>query len=420
MRVIDAAVVALLAATLWALDTAAGAGTNPLEYVRYGIILGLDALILLLVAIEALRRPLTLELSAGGALFGIFLLYTVVSVLWSAGGMQSVLKVILLAAMTSTALAIAVTRPTETIVRSVAIVCGAYVVLGALAAIFVPSIGIETGWQLEGKWRGISAQKNGFGAVVAISLVFAAIQLIVPRPEGHRRGPLLLTVIWIGFLLFCLAMAGSRGAQLTATLGIAGLIFTRMGRSTQNVIIFGSVLLAIPLAILAVLTFSADSTQLSVFGLTFDTSSRTQIWAYGLELLPGRELFGYGPSGFWTPERADVFEANNGWVLDNFHSGYVTALMEGGAVGLLLLLASLFASFAALRHQASGAAPSMVSAFAFFCIVAVQNVVENTFGRSTDFLFFTFLLFTFSAVSVAPLPSRERQASRPHVALSQT
>jgi O-antigen ligase len=216
----------------------------------------------------------------------------------------------------------------------------------------------------------------------------------------------LLTLVWIAFLCFCLYMAGSRGAQLAAVLGIGGLVFSRIARRLQNVLLFLTALVSIPLAALAFLTFSANSTELSVFGLTFDTSSRTQIWSYGLQLLPGRELFGFGPSGFWTPERSDVFKANNGWVLDNFHSGYVTTLIEGGVVGLLLLLGALLATFAHLRREATGGDRYITFAFAFFCIVVAQNLVENTFGRSTDFQFFTLLLFVFAASAVRPRFSR--------------
>lgn len=319
--------------------------------------------------------------------------------------------------MVSTALLVAMLRPLDAIVRVTVTVCGLFVVLGALVAIFVPSVGVETGWLLEGKWRGISAQKNGFGALAAISLVYAAVRLTLPAETGRRRGLMLLTLGWMAFLVFCMAMAGSRGAQLSAFLGIAGLVFTRFSRSVQNLVLFCGGLLMIPLAVLASLTFSVNSNELSLFGLSFDTSSRTQIWAYGFELLSGRELFGFGPSGFWTPERAEVFRANNGWVLDNFHSGYVTALIEGGVTGLLLLLAALAASFELLRRQATQGGRPVAFAFSFFCIITAQNVVENTFGRSTDFQFFAFLLLVFAASTVASGATQRHGASpspQPH------
>jgi O-antigen ligase len=409
-RLMDAAIFLLLAAALWSLDTVAGAGTNPLEIVRYGIICGLEGTIILLAVIEAMRRPLSLRLTAGGALLVAFLAYTAVSVFWSAGGTQSVLKDVLLITSMATALAIAAVRPPRVIVQSAVIACAVVIVLGVLAVIFAPGVGIETGWGLEGKWRGISAQKNTFGGFVALNLVYAAIQLIVPPPAGRRRGPVLLTLLWIGFLGYCLIMSGSRGAQLATVLGLSAVAFTRLSRRHQNLVLFATGLLVLPLAALAAISFSVDATHLSIAGLTFDTSSRTLIWAYGLQNLGGRELFGFGPSGFWTPERLQIFLANNGWALDNFHSGYVTVLMEGGIVGSVVLLAALAGCFSWLRRQATGGDRYAVFTFAFFAISVAENLVENIFGRSTDFLFILFLLLMLASNTVAaPLVASARR-----------
>jgi len=424
LRLIDIAIFGLIAATLWSLDTAAGAGTNPLEIIRYGLICGIEAAILILAVIEAWRRPLSLRLSPGGSLLVIFLAYTAISVFWSAGGTQSVLKDALLVVSLAAALAIAALRPPRVIVQAAVLACGAFVVVGALTALFLPSVGIETGWGLAGKWRGISVQKNSFGSIVALCLVYASVMLAIPPASRRRRGLTMLTWLWVGFLVFCLIMSGSRGAQLATVLGLLALVFTRISRGAQNAILLATALLLVPLITLAAITLSVDETHLSVAGLTFDTSSRTAIWAYGFQQFGGRELFGFGPSGFWTADRLAVFLANHGWALDNFHSGYVTVLIEGGIVGLLLLLAGLAGSFEWLRRQATGGDRYTVFAFAFFAISIAENLVENVFGRSTDFLFVLFLLLMLAGnavVSAPPMrpattsPARTRGLILPHL-----
>lgn len=404
-RLMDAAIFLLLLVILWSLDTIAGAGSNPLEMVRYAIIIGLEAIIVALAVLQGRRTPVSLRLSTGGGLLVLFMAYTVLSVFWSAGGTQSVLKVVLLASTIGTCLAIATLRPTRVLVQLLLVGCGAFVAIGALVSILVPSIGVETGWGLVGKWRGISTQKNNFGGLVALSLVYAIIQLAIPPATGRRRGLVLLNLLWAGLLVLCLLMSGSRGAQLSTAIGLAGLVFTRLRTRAQNIILVVIAIVAVPVLVLAVTTFSFDDTELNFAGLSFDTSSRTALWSFGLAQLGGRELLGFGPSGFWIPERLDVFFARYGWALDNFHSGYVTVLMEGGIVGFGLLISALVGCFSRLRKLTQGGDRWMTFTFSFFCIIVTENLVENLFGRSTDFLFLTFLLLMLCATAIIT-PSR--------------
>jgi len=419
LKLIDVGIFALILASLWSLDTIAGAGTNPLEIVRYGLICGIELMIVGLAVIEIMRRPVSLRLSAGGALLLVFFLYTLISVAWSAGGAQSLLKDLLLALTLAAAVAIAALRPPRVLVEAAVLGCGIFVVLGFLAVIFAPGIGIETGWGLAGKWRGISVQKNTFGSLAALSLVYGAIQLAVPPASGlRRRGLTLLTWAWSAFLLVCLVMSGSRGAQLATVLGLVALGLSRLGRGRQNVVLFALALLLVPLSVLAAITFSADATHLSILGLSFDTSSRTDLWGYGFANFDGRELFGFGPSGFWTPERLEVFRANNGWALDNFHSGYVTVLIEGGIVGAVLLVAALIGCFSVLRRRATGGDREAVFTFAFFAISIAENLIENVLGRSTDFLFMLFLLLMLAGNAIRrpasePAPAHTRDLPIP-------
>ena len=45
-----------------------------------------------------------------------------------------------------------------------------FVILSLLVVIFLPGTGIETGWLLEGDWKGIAGQKNGLGNVASLCL----------------------------------------------------------------------------------------------------------------------------------------------------------------------------------------------------------------------------------------------------------
>src|SRR5690606_10540335 len=92
---------------------------------------------------------------------------------------------------------------------------------------------------------------------------------------------------------------------------------------------------------LAAATLEIRADQIDVLGLSIDSNSRITLWLYGLTQMEGRELLGFGVDGFWTPARVIAFRDLHGWVLDNFHNGYVTILVEGGLVGLGLALLAI-------------------------------------------------------------------------------
>jgi hypothetical protein len=74
--------------------------------------------------------------------------------------------------------------------------------------------------------------------------------------------------------------------------------------------------------------------------------------------------------------------------------------MEGGLFGVGLLLSALVGCFSWLRKKARLGDRYMTFAFCFFGISIAENIVENIFGRSTDFLFVAFLMLMLSSNAV--------------------
>lgn len=408
-RLMDIALLLLLICTQW---NPAGADSDVpglITYLRYALFGGLGLAVVCLAALES-GKGTVLVLPAAAAMLVLYLGYTCLSVGWSDGFSTSLIKAGLIGIAMMAALAAATTRPVGALLRQAVLSAAIFVAAGALVAIFMPSVGVETGWLLEGKWRGISGQKNGFGAITALVVVALVAAML------HRRGPDArpARVLILGLLVlsgFCLLMSGSRGAQMICMIGLVSIAIIHLPMRLQNFALLLACLVALPLVPLGMMTFHANATDLGIFGLSFDTSSRTQIWAYGLENFAGRELFGFGVSGFWTSERMEVFKADNGWVLDNFHNGYVTILIEGGIVGIGSFLAVVVLAFMQLRQRAYRATPDDILAFAVFNMLVALNLVENEFGRSTSFFFILFLLVVFSLARRIPAPSRRTTLS---------
>lgn len=414
-RLLDIAVLLLLVCVLWNPAGADAEASGLVAYLRYAFFGSFALAIIVLAGLQDGGRNSVLMLPLAAALLLTFLIYTCLSAFWSDSLSTSLIKAGLVGTAAMAALAAATARPIGALLRQAVFAAAIFVVIGFFVATFIPSIGVETGWLLEGKWRGISGQKNGFGAISALVIV-AVVVLLWGQRGAYGRPTWLLPTALLAFFGFCLFMSGSRGAQMICLVGLLSAAFIRLPFRLQNFALLLGALVVLPLIPLGLLSFSADATQLSIYGLSFDTSSRTQIWSYGLENLSGHELFGFGASGFWTPERMQVFKDNNGWVLDNFHNGYVTILIEGGLIGITLLLGAAVAAFFHLRKRAYRAGRDDILAFAVLNMLLVLNLVENEFGRSTSFFFFLFLMVVFSLARRAAAPVNQTLSKMPPTA----
>lgn len=91
--------------------------------------------------------------------------------------------------------------------------------------------------------------------------------------------------------------------------------------------------------------YSTGYDAIYLFDSTIDFTERT----YAISHFDHAPLLGFGINGFWTiPSIYDYFEQNHGWdgwVLDNYHSGYFAILIETGFLSYLLFAASVFLFF---------------------------------------------------------------------------
>src|SRR6202040_4281883 len=128
---------------------------------------------------------------------------------------------------------------------------------------------------------------------------------------------------------------------------------------------------------------------LYVFDSVIDFTERTYIWQYALSHFDDAPLIGFGINGFWTiPAIYDHFEQDHGWVLDNYHNGYIAVLIETGLIGfsLFFLNSFLFAKRIGFL-MATGSLPRAHCAVivGFMALSYQINFTETTFLRSTSF-----------------------------------
>lgn len=281
----------------------------------------------------------------------------------------------------------------------------ALIVLSMLLVRFAPHIGVLSTWQHSGQWSGPFVSKQVLGAAAAFLVTIALLRL------SERKRMLDVAALAAG--LMCLVGSGSRGGAVIAVAAVACVLLARRSRMASIAVAY------VPLAATALATAtlthlaSTGRDYIMAFGSRIDLTERTLIWQYGLKNWLGQPTFGFGLSGFWSDVKFyDGFQKQHGWVLDNFHSGYNTILIELGLVGLMAF-AAVTIKLCRRVSQGGGRSDSYESGamLSFLVLFYVINLTETFLLRSTSAfqITFTYVLFVQFArafktqSSVAPL-----------------
>lgn len=367
----------------------------------------------LLIGLTFLPGVARFPVTARGLLWPCILLaWTVASPIWSSDPANGVPKAVVLLASS-----LAAWRMTSVITAKEMFACvfhslAILLVVSMLLVIFVPSVGLLVhDWQHEGQWRGIFGTKQGLGAVAAVFLVLAFLRI------SRQRN-------WFNFItcaigLACLLGSGSRGAGIVAAVA-AICIFVAKGRPKVATLVTYMILLGLAFGTLEIIYFAATGLpSIQIFGSDINLTERTYIWQYAVTHWTDVPFLGFGLNGFWTDTgTAASYMMLHGWVLDNYHSGYLAIVVETGAIGFGLFCVISWKLVSRLRYLLVHATSNRLSldmTLGFFVVFFTINLTETFFLRSTNFfsVLFTFLMTKiFLVPDLSSIPMRSR-TSRP-------
>lgn len=275
----------------------------------------------------------------------------------------------------------------------------------AALALFVPGIGlVQREWQHVGNWQGMFASKQGLGVVSAVFTGVALLRAV------ERRSWFDGAMCVVGAA--CLFGSESRGAGVVATVAVACLLAARMHPRLMG--LASGVLWAVLLLAVANIAYlvATGYDSIRVFDHDINFTERSFIWQYALSLWSGRPYFGFGLNGFWTdPDIYNGYLRLHGWVLDNYHNGYLAILIETGLIGFGSFLVLCFCLITKLQRLLAVTGKehrlSLEMAVVFLIMFFTINLSETYLYRSTNFLA---LLFAFVVSKVfqaeAPRPVR--------------
>jgi O-antigen ligase len=226
------------------------------------------------------------------------------------------------------------------LVRLLVWACGAAVALSVLTAVVAPQLAWDATSTPEEGLRGIFSQKNVLGRVMALSVVVWL--LYAGDYRRHRWFALACAAISLGLLV----LSNSKSALLVCLtlLLLLGLAVVTRIRNSGALTILSVLVLAMGGAAIGLI--GSPDVALDALGRNVTLSGRTDLWQLVVAQIQERPWLGYGYGGFWMgwdgPSR-QIWAATD-WFPPSSHNGFLDAMLDVGAVGLVLLLASLIGS----------------------------------------------------------------------------
>jgi exopolysaccharide production protein ExoQ len=345
----------------------------------------------------------------------LLVLYCLLTVIWSPYPTVTLKRVTQLVGLIIVAIAIAppIGRAQQLISTMLATFTG-LILLSIVVVLTVPSIGIDA--QLNHAWRGIFPQKNGLGAVAALSTIFWIQQMYV------KRLPLIICILGGLMSLFILIMTKSTTALLVCMFCAGLYIWIRKRHladyfATTRLILIGIIFLSACL-ILFYMFESRLPTWSEIFypihyfsNKSSDLTGRTDIWQLVLLEINLHPWQGIGYGAFWLGEGSpsqyiiDVLH----WIPLQSHNGYVDILNELGIIGLALFTGTCIWHTVNLVRLLKLDREETAIHSVLFVYILLSNVSESELFRGISF---QNILFIFSSISVSSQLALHRIAKK--------
>jgi exopolysaccharide production protein ExoQ len=337
----------------------------------------------------------------GFTLIWLFYWFAAASVLWGSYSGPSMLKALALLITVFGVYRLMLVLSVRTFVADVMTGLFLLSVISVFFALLIPDIGRLKTWQHDGQWSGVFESKQTLGAGSAI-LVFLALQQYL---RGEQK---IYCAVAVLFGLACVVGSGSRGGGALAVGAIFTSYFARRSARVQQALAYGPMfMMAIACLQIAYIVLT-ENRYIPFFGTKLDFTERAYIWQFALRHFHEYPLFGYGLNGFWSREQLTAdYNHEHGWVLDNYHSGYITIAMELGLVGFALFAAGMWA-WARRMNSAARLRSIYDDAFtvSFVNLIFFIDFTETFFLRSTNIVAVVFVGLMFASYGQTSVPGR--------------
>lgn len=251
-------------------------------------------------------------------------------------------------------------------------------------------------WTGELMITGVTTNKNSLGVLCMVSsIIFISYLLTIWRnkkpfnninkKEAFPQFLVFLMALWM------LIISNSATAFVCFIVGSTILVGMKLSFIERNLKSFMYYIVFIICGFLTLqLTFDVTQAIIGTLGRDTTLTGRTEIWKSAIGMITN-PLIGTGFESFWLGERAQIIGANYWFNLNEAHSGYVEVYLDGGLIGLFLLIVIIVNTFKNINNELLSQLEYGKLIIVLFIVALAHNITESSF-RPLQLMGFIFFL----------------------------
>jgi exopolysaccharide production protein ExoQ len=235
-------------------------------------------------------------------------------------------------------------------------------------------------WTGLGSNCGVALNKNLLGCdcmIFGLFFFWNLLQALEIKNRKARRDELILSVVFLGLILWLLKLSSSATSLACSVIGM--IMIWVLGLRLINKRLIGVYVVVTILAIaVAEPIFGIYNGVLDLLGRDATLTDRTEVWHDALRLQPD-PIFGAGFESFWLGKRLDKLWETRWWQPNQAHNGYIETYLNLGYVGVVLLAGMIIGTFGKIRRALLTNFEFARLRMGFLFVILAYNFTEATF-----------------------------------------
>lgn len=247
---------------------------------------------------------------------------------------------------------------------------------------------VTSSW--ENAFCGVTTEKNALGLVALIAGIFLVWDYAEERTRpDYRRdsADVWSRLVLLLMVFFLIQKADSSTALVCLLMGAFLVVFMHLRLAKRLIRYLGTYVLVVGFGLLLFVSVPGLLKMfLDVLGEDMTLTGRTELWG---ELLAEKinPLLGVGYQSFWLGPRAEVYWEKWSFHPNQAHNGYLETYLNGGFIGLVLVVGLLVATGARLKKRLIAGSDLARLLFAYFIVAVFYNWTEAMFNKMSPIWF---------------------------------